>query len=433
MENESSELINSGVNEEKVPEDLEGEEGGSLVSSLNEDDEDFESIIGDNEIKDESPKKRIKKSTLKYYIDLGLIITFSSTFITGVIKFSPLTNLLGINPRTLPMGEISFIHDWGAMAMGFLILGHLLLNWSWISNMTKKRVKNVNVKGAVTKTAVIIVVILMLALVFQNPTFQRILFGGDNYIAIDGVGDFQYFPSKIETVRSDIFQEGHFSVFDILVYLNNTGKINMEYHFDSLKNTYLIDNINGMKNWWYQAYYDGGWPENNAFRMDHYPFKEKMIIRIMRENEGKINRIYDVFEAEGQRESQNGGGLVVPTVIIRGTRQELRFQNVQVTPHNLRNDMLQNGTIVAIDVIMSLGDAGLIDYELQWYSNIGSAEVKNYFVEKINSDKSHDRCGFVYEAGSYNFRGFSGNHIHIPSDIRVINHPDYVEFFWICI
>jgi hypothetical protein len=95
--------------------------------------------------------------------------------------------------------------------------------------------------------------------------------------------------------------------------------------------------------------------------------------------------------------------------------------------------MLQNGTIVAIDVIMSLGDAGLIDYELQWYTTIGSAEVKNYFVEKINSDKSHDRCGFVYEAGSYNFRGFSGNHIHIPSDIRVIHHPDYVEYFWICI
>ncbi len=299
--------------------------------------------------------------------------------------------------------------------------------------MTKKRLKNVNVKSVATKAAVIVVVIIMLALVFQNPTFQRIIFGGDNYITIDGVGDFQYFPSKIETVRSDIFQEGHFSVFDILVYLNNTGKINMEYHFDEGKNTYLIDSINGMKNWWYQAYYDGGWPENNAFRMDHFPFKDKMVIRIMRENEGKINRIYDVFETEGQRADQNGAGLVVPTVIIRGTKQELRFQNVQVTPHNLRNDMLKNGTLTAIDVIMSLGDAGLITYELQWYTTIGSAEVKNYFVEKINSDKSHDRCGFVYEAGSYNFRGFSGNHIHIPSDIRVINHPDYVEFFWICI
>ena len=82
---------------------------------------------------------------------------------------------------------------------------------------------------------------------------------------------------------------------------------------------------------------------------------------------------------------------------------------------------------------MSLGDADLITYELQWYTTIGSAEVKNYFVDKINSDKSQGRCGFVYEAGSYDFRGFSGNHIHIPSDIRVINNPEYVEFFWICI
>jgi hypothetical protein len=432
MDNESSESLIS--NEDEGDFDTQAEDE-SLVSSVNEEEPD--SIVGDSkkEVKEdiEGSKKRIKKSTLKYYIDLGLLFTFATTFITGMIKFSPLTNILGINPRTLPMGEISFLHDWGAMVMGFLILGHLLLNWTWITNMTKKRLRNINVRSVATKAAVIIVVIVLLALLFQNPTFQRMLFGGDDYIAIDGIGDFHYSPSKIETVRSDIFQEGHFSIFDILVYLNNTGKIDMKYHFDPQKNTHIIDSINGKSNWWYQAYYDGGWPENNAFRMDHFPYKEKMIIRVMRESEGKINRIQDVFEAEGQRESQNGGGLVVPTVIIRGTKQELRFSNVQVQPHNMRNDTLKDGTITALDVIMSLGDAGLITYELKWYKTIGSAEVKNYFVEKINSDKSHNRCGFVYEAGSYDFRGFSGNHIHIPTDIRVINHPDYVEFFWICI
>jgi hypothetical protein len=382
---------------------------------------------------DSEPKKRIKKSTLKYYIDLGLLITFTSTFVTGIIKFSPLTNVLGINPRTLPMGDISFIHDWGAMAMGMLIMSHLILNWTWITNMTKKRLKNVKLTKVATKAAVIIVVIIVLALVFQNPTFQRIFFGGDNLMIIDEVGEFQYNPENIESVRSDIFQKGHFSVFDILVHLNDTGRIKMDYHFDETKNTHIIDSINGKKNWWYQSYYDGGWPENNAFRMDHYPFKDKMYIRLFRAEESRLNKIYNTFEEQGIRHNQNGGGFVVPTVIITGTKEELRFHDVHVTPHNLRNDMLRNGTLTAIDVIMSLGDAGLIEYELQWYTTIGSAEVKNYFVEKINSDKSHDRCGFVYEAGSYDFRGFSGNHIHIPSDIRVINYPEYVEYFWICI
>jgi hypothetical protein len=382
---------------------------------------------------EEKSKNRMKKSTLKYYIDLGLLITFTSTFITGLIKFSPLTNIFGINPRTLPMGDISFIHDWGAMTMGILILSHLILNWTWLTNMTKKRLKNINLAGVATKVAVVIVIIIILALVLQNPTFQRIIFGGDNLMIIDEVGDFQYNPDNIETVRSDIFQEGHFSVFDILVHLNDTGRIKMEYHFDEVKNTHIIDNINGKKNWWYNAYYDGGWPEHNAFRMDHFPFKDKMYIRIMRTDEGKLNKIYDSFDVQGQGNGKNGGGMVVPTVIIKGTKSELRFQNVLITPHNLRNDTLKNGTITAIDVIMSLGDQDLITYKLQWYNTIGSAEVKNYFVDKINNDKSVGRCGFVYEAGSYDFRGFSGNHIHIPSDIRVINHPEYVEFFWICI
>jgi hypothetical protein len=417
----------------------EYDEPKSLVSKSNNNNENL-TIDEDMEVEEnvsdetEEPKKRIKRSTLKYYIDLGLLITFSTTFVTGLIKFTQLTNLFGINPRTLPMGEISFLHDYGAMIMGFLILGHLVLNWTWITNMTKKRLKHVNVKGLATKAAVIIVVIVLLALILQNPAVQRVLFGGDNYIMIDDVGEFKYNPKNIETVRSDIFQEGSFSIFDILVHLNNTGKINMEWHFDIDKNTNIIDSINGKKNWWYEAYYDGGWPENNVFRMDHFPFKEKIYIRLMREDAGRLDKIYNTFEEEGQRKAgQNGAGLVVPTVIIRGTKSELRFSNVQVTPHNMRNDMLKNGTITAIDVIMSLGDAELITYELQWYNDIGSAEVKNYFVDKINSDKSHDRCGFVYEAGSYDFRGFSGNHIHIPSDIRVINSPEYVEYFWICI
>jgi hypothetical protein len=381
----------------------------------------------------EKPQKRIKKSTLKYFIDLGLLITFTTTFITGIIKFTPLTNIFGINPRTLPMGDISFIHDWGAMTMGILILSHLILNWTWLTNMTKKRLKNVNMTGVATKVAVVIVVIIILALVFQNPTFQRIIFGGDNIMIIDEVGEYQYHPNNIETVRSDIFQEGHFSIFDILAHLNETGRIKMDYHFDEGKNTHIIDNINGKKNWWYNAYYDGGWPENNAFRMDHFPYKEKMYIRIMRIDGGKLNRIHNTFDVQGNGNGQNGASMIVPSVIIRGRVTEQRFQNVQVTAHNLRNDTLKNGTITAIDVIMSLGDQGLITYELQWYNTIGSAEVKNYFVDGINSDKSQGRCGFVYEAGSYDFRGFSGNHIHIPSDTRVINHPEYVEFFWICI
>jgi hypothetical protein len=181
------------------------------------------------------------------------------------------------------------------------------------------------------------------------------------------------------------------------------------------------------------AYYDGGWPEDNVFGMDHYPYKEKMYVRVYKEDNSRIQSIYSTFEQETTRKETNNGNVIIPTVTIRGESDVKSYKNVAVTAHNLRNDMLQDGTITAIDVIMSMSDIGLITYELQYYEDIGLAEVKNYFVEKINSDESHGRCGFVYEEGSNLYKGFKGNHIHIPSDIRVINSPEYEEWFWICL
>ena len=253
-------------------------------------------------------------------------------------------------------------------------------------------------------------------------------------ITIDTIGEFTFNPEAIETTRKDIFREGHFSIFDIVVYLDSNRDIDLEYHFDETMNTPVIDSINGKGNWWYMAYYDGGWPENNAFRMDHYPYKDNMHIRILEEDKPIIDRIYEVFREEIQRKEKNGGKIVIPTVIIRGPKTNLQFTNVTVTPHNLRNDTFQDGVITAIDVILSLGDGQRLSYDLQWFDSIGSAGVvRSYWVSRINGDVMHDRCGFVYEAGSLSYHGFRGNHIHIPSDFRAINSPAYEEWFWICI
>jgi hypothetical protein len=253
-------------------------------------------------------------------------------------------------------------------------------------------------------------------------------------IVIETVGEFNFDPQDIETVRPDIFKEGHFSIFDILIYLDTEGIIAMDYHFDETMNTHAIDSINGKENWWYMAYYDGGWPENNVFRMDHYPYKEKMSIRILEDDKAMIDRIYEVFREEIERKEQNDGKVVIPTVIIRGPTTELQFSDVEVTPHNMRNDTFQDGVTTAIDVILSLGDDQKLSYDLQWFDSIGSAGVvRSYWVSRINEDQMRGRCGFVYEAGSLKYQGFRGNHIHIPSDFRVINSPEYEEWFWICI
>lgn len=425
---------NNAVSDNDV--EIEGKEDTDAVN----DSESRETTNGDDitgngleKVSDETQPAKIKKSTVKYFIDLGLVITFTTTFVTGIIKFSPLTNLFGVNQRTLPMLEISLLHDYGAIIMGFLILGHLFLNWKWFTNMTRKGWRRIDKGKLATRSFAVFVVVMILALLLRSPEVQRLLFFPDNTIVIDGVGQYEYSSKEITTLRPDIFTEGHFSVFDILAHLDNQSKIDMNYHFDDTLNTYVIDDINGKKNWWYTAYYDGGWPEDNVFRMDHYPYKDKMYIRIERESGDDLNRYYDIFRNEIERKSRDGGNVMIPSVIIRGTRDELIFHDVEVTPHNLRHDTFVNGTVTAIDVIISLGDSGLITYELQWYNTVGTAEVKNYFVQRINDDELEGRCGFVYEAGSYGYRGFRGNHIHIPPDIRVINSPEYVEYFWICI
>ena len=195
--------------------------------------------------------------------------------------------------------------------------------------------------------------------------------------------------------------------------------------------THVIDSIDGMTHWWYRAYYDNGWPESNNFRMDLYPYKDKMWVEVYRATPSLADDLYDVFREEVERLESNNGTLIIPTITISGPGLIHVFEDVVVTSHGLRNDTFQPGVITAIDVIMSLGDQGRITYDLQWYDEIGLAEVKNFFVNGIDGQKAYDRCGFVYEAGDKQYR--YGNHIHIPSDYRVITSPEYEEWFWICL
>lgn len=67
---------------------------------------------------------------------------------------------------------------------------------------------------------------------------------------IGNVGDFEFDPGNIKTVRDDIFNEGYFSIFDILVYLDDEGKIDMKYHFDQDMNTYIINSPEYLEFFW---------------------------------------------------------------------------------------------------------------------------------------------------------------------------------------
>ncbi len=253
-------------------------------------------------------------------------------------------------------------------------------------------------------------------------------------IEIEGLGNYSFDPQEVQTVRDDLFRDNYFSIFDVLVYLKQSGQVDIEYDFNEEMNTYVISSLNGYDDWWYDAYYDGGWRERSVFRMDHYPYKDKMSLKIIRVSEEYLDSVYAVYRDEVNRLDENNNRVVVPEVIIEGKNETLTFKDVEVKAHNLRDDMLQPGVVTAIDTILSLAEEGKISYDLQWYESIGTAGiVKSYWVDRINEDVSEGRCGFVYEAGDEEFFFFRGNHNHIPSDIRIINSPQYVKYFWICI
>jgi hypothetical protein len=263
----------------------------------------------------------------------------------------------------------------------------------------------------------------------QKPT-------GTGTVHIDGIGEFTFDTGHVKTQRPDIFSAGHFSVFDTLVQISQQGDIALDYHFDEALDTHVIDAIDGDSGgWWYVAYYSAGWSENNVFRMDMFPYKNRTHVRLYRPGAENLDHIYRTFEREVARLDKNGGQVIIPEVTIRSPGANHTFRDVAVTPHTVRSDVLQPGVVTALDALLSLAEQGeLPALKPTWYDRIGSADpVHHYFVERIGESEAYGGCGFVYETGPEDFKGFRGAHIHIPSDLRITVSPEYALWFWICL
>lgn len=255
-------------------------------------------------------------------------------------------------------------------------------------------------------------------------------------INIAGIGEYTFNPADIDTVRSDIFQPGHFSFFDVLAHLSVRGDITLKSHYDDTMATYKVDSINNEKDWWYAAHYSGGWRENIVFRMDMHPYKDNSYFSIYKEDPEHLARIYSTFQDEVNRLFANNGRIIIPEITIISPDNLWSFTEVEVMSHNIRRDVLKSGVTTALDVLLSLLEQEyLSQLRITWYQNIGAADpVDSYWVEKIDrSREATGSCGFVYETGAKTFSGFRGSHIHIPSDVRVTVSPEYAHWFWICL
>jgi cytochrome b subunit of formate dehydrogenase len=78
------------------------------------------------------------RNKLLYATNVLMGFFFITSFVTGLLKFTLLLRLSGLNRLLLPSALISDIHDLSGIMLGLLVLFHLYMNRRWIIAMTRK-------------------------------------------------------------------------------------------------------------------------------------------------------------------------------------------------------------------------------------------------------------------------------------------------------
>ena len=84
----------------------------------------------------EKESKSFKKPGI-YIVDIVLFISISLVITTGIIKFPGFLPFLRISPLTIPLNELSLIHDWSGVISVVFGLIHIVQHFKWILSTTK--------------------------------------------------------------------------------------------------------------------------------------------------------------------------------------------------------------------------------------------------------------------------------------------------------
>ena len=264
-------------------------------------------------------------------------------------------------------------------------------------------------------------------------------------LEVRGTGDLSFDPAAVTTLRPDVFQDGHFSVFDVLVHLAESEQIELEYAFDEVLQTHVIQSLNGLEGWWYDAHFDGGNFDKTVVRMDCFPVKDDMSIVLYLEDPERLNAIYQHFAAEVSSRDPESTEIIIPSVVFRSATQTVEFTNVVVTAHDARIDVFQPGVITALDVLLSLGESGALGtVGLEWRSEEAEiAVVDGYYVVAIQAGEFepaatgsrvliHQVLGEEIE-DHVSPHTHTLTHIHLTGDLEVLVSPQVVEWLWVCL
>lgn len=269
----------------------------------------------------------------------------------------------------------------------------------------------------------------------------------------------------VPTVRPDIFAPGYFSLFDMLLFVAERNSIPIAYHWDEDCQTHFIDSVDGIAgNFWYHFSYDAGNGTPNELRFrrqirwDELLWQPGSWIEISIGDD--LEELRREFTEEIARERQFGH--LVPDVRIqvnaspyRGNPPESHritvvkdFQDVLVTPHNLRQDgtdslyrtPYQPGVVTAMDLLFSLQDQGKLDLVgTAYFTHLAGKVMESYRVRALgfpDEGLAHasGNQGFVYTTGNGTRNRLANDadrKQHVHADIQVIHAPDFALWRWI--
>ncbi|MBN1448660.1 MAG: T9SS type A sorting domain-containing protein [Bacteroidetes bacterium] len=294
---------------------------------------------------------------------------------------------------------------------------------------------------------------------------QRAATQGSGVIIRDRTIAFLPDEHAITTIRPDIFVEGYYSLFDVLLSVAQHEGIRIAYHWDDDCQTHFIDSVDGTAgDFWYGFSYDAGSGTQNELRYrrqirwDELLWQPGSWIRLSTGDD--LDALKREFREEIERERQSGS--IVPLVQISVNPSDFHgnppeshritvtrtFRDVQVTAHDRRaagSDSLYRmpfraGVVTALDLLLSLEDQDLLALVgTEYFTHLAGKVMESYRVRSLGFPgeglaHASGRQGFVYTTGNGTpqrlVNGADGKQ-HVHADIHVIHAPDFARWRWI--
>jgi hypothetical protein len=270
---------------------------------------------------------------------------------------------------------------------------------------------------------------------------------------------------SISTTRPDIFTEGHYSLFDVLIAVAQRNGHQVALHWDADCMTHFIDSVDGVAgDYWYHFSYDAGSGTANELkhrrqiRWDELLYQPGAWVQLVLGE--ALNELKQEYREEIQRQRRFGNMIPQVRIAINPSNYEgnpaesnrititRNWRDVTVTAHDLRGkggDSLyrspfQPGVVTAMDVLFSLRDQGLLDVVgTAYFTHLAGKTMESYRVRSLGFPglglaHASGRQGFVYTTGNGTFSRLANDadsKQHVHADIHVIHAPDFAVWRWI--